>query len=104
MMTEDPEEKEPEIPTTDPATTQVPRTKTEIEGDAMMTEEEEIKDEGTEEADQDPKAEIVSAKKDQQGTTRTTRASTSQARIQACLLYTSPSPRDLSTSRMPSSA
>ena len=25
-------------------------------------------------------------------------------RIQACLLYTSPSPRDLSTSRMPSSA
>ena len=49
----------------------------------MMTEEEETKDEGTEEADQDPKAEIVSAKKDQQGTTRTTRASTSQARIQA---------------------
>ena len=27
-----------------------------------------------------------------------------QARIGACLLYTSPSPRDLSTSRMPSSA
>ena len=26
------------------------------------------------------------------------------ARILACLLYTSPSPRDLSTSRMPSSA
>ena len=25
-------------------------------------------------------------------------------RIEACLLYTSPSPRDLSTSRMPSSA
>ena len=49
----------------------------------MMTEEEETKDEGTEEADQDPKAETVSAKKDQQGTTRTTRASTSQARIQA---------------------
>ena len=48
-----------------------------------MTEEEETKDEGTEEADQDPKAETVSAKKDQPGTTRTTRASTSQARIQA---------------------
>ena len=27
-----------------------------------------------------------------------------QQRINACLLYTSPSPRDLSTSRMPSSA
>ena len=27
-----------------------------------------------------------------------------QARYDACLLYTSPSPRDLSTSRMPSSA
>ena len=27
-----------------------------------------------------------------------------QAEIQGCLLYTSPSPRDLSTSRMPSSA
>ena len=26
------------------------------------------------------------------------------ARLKACLLYTSPSPRDLSTSRMPSSA
>ena len=26
------------------------------------------------------------------------------SRLQACLLYTSPSPRDLSTSRMPSSA
>ena len=26
------------------------------------------------------------------------------ARVKACLLYTSPSPRDLSTSRMPSSA
>ena len=28
----------------------------------------------------------------------------SSAQVQACLLYTSPSPRDLSTSRMPSSA
>ena len=27
-----------------------------------------------------------------------------QALIEGCLLYTSPSPRDLSTSRMPSSA
>jgi len=27
-----------------------------------------------------------------------------KARMQVCLLYTSPSPRDLSTSRMPSSA
>ena len=27
-----------------------------------------------------------------------------QAQVEACLLYTSPSPRDLSTSRMPSSA
>ena len=27
-----------------------------------------------------------------------------QAWLEACLLYTSPSPRDLSTSRMPSSA
>ena len=27
-----------------------------------------------------------------------------QQQLQACLLYTSPSPRDLSTSRMPSSA
>ena len=27
-----------------------------------------------------------------------------QARVRGCLLYTSPSPRDLSTSRMPSSA
>ena len=26
------------------------------------------------------------------------------AQVQSCLLYTSPSPRDLSTSRMPSSA
>ena len=26
------------------------------------------------------------------------------ARVEGCLLYTSPSPRDLSTSRMPSSA
>ena len=57
--------------------------KKETEGDAMMTEEDEIKGEGIEEADQDPKAEIVSAKKDRQGTTRTTRASTSQARIPA---------------------
>ena len=29
---------------------------------------------------------------------------TDETRINACLLYTSPSPRDLSTSRMPSSA
>ena len=27
-----------------------------------------------------------------------------EAKVEACLLYTSPSPRDLSTSRMPSSA
>ena len=31
-------------------------------------------------------------------------AATSEGTVQACLLYTSPSPRDLSTSRMPSSA
>ena len=31
-------------------------------------------------------------------------APTDLQRLQACLLYTSPSPRDLSTSRMPSSA
>ena len=31
-------------------------------------------------------------------------ATAADARIAACLLYTSPSPRDLSTSRMPSSA
>ena len=31
-------------------------------------------------------------------------AVTARARIDCCLLYTSPSPRDLSTSRMPSSA
>ena len=30
--------------------------------------------------------------------------SVARAEVQACLLYTSPSPRDLSTSRMPSSA
>ena len=29
---------------------------------------------------------------------------TAQLRLETCLLYTSPSPRDLSTSRMPSSA
>ena len=83
MMTEDQEEKEPETPTTDPATTQVPKMKKETEGDAMMTEEDEIKGEGIEEADQDPTAETVSAKKGRQGTTKTTRASTNPARIQA---------------------
>ena len=31
-------------------------------------------------------------------------ALTTEAGLNACLLYTSPSPRDLSTSRMPSSA
>ena len=29
---------------------------------------------------------------------------TNQEQVEGCLLYTSPSPRDLSTSRMPSSA
>ena len=33
-----------------------------------------------------------------------TRQAACHALLQACLLYTSPSPRDLSTSRMPSSA
>ena len=32
------------------------------------------------------------------------RMSLSRERVRHCLLYTSPSPRDLSTSRMPSSA
>ena len=34
----------------------------------------------------------------------THKVQTTRARIRGCLLYTSPSPRDLSTSRMPSSA
>ena len=38
------------------------------------------------------------------GTADTPVADECQATLQACLLYTSPSPRDLSTSRMPSSA
>ena len=88
-MTEDQEEKEPETPTTDPATTQAQKTKIETEGDAMMTEEEENKDEGTEEeADHDPTAETVSDKKDRQGMTQKTRASTDLTRIQASNLRT----------------
>ena len=35
---------------------------------------------------------------------RSTRAGDLERRFNICLLYTSPSPRDLSTSRMPSSA
>ena len=34
----------------------------------------------------------------------TDKASTNMRKLSGCLLYTSPSPRDLSTSRMPSSA
>ena len=45
--------------------------------------------------DADPRPETVAAKKGM---------SAKEADIGACLLYTSPSPRDLSTSRMPSSA
>ena len=84
MVTEDKEEKKPETPTTDPATNPALKTKIETEGDAMMTEKEETKDEGTEgEADQDQIAETASAKKDPQGMTQTTHASTSQARTRA---------------------
>ena len=89
-MTEDQEEKEPETPTTDPATTPAQKTKTETEGDAMMTEEEENKDEGTEEeAGHDPTAETASDKKDRRGMTQKTRASINQARIQASNLRNS---------------
>ena len=82
-MTEDQEEKEPETPTTDPATTQAQKTKIETEGDAMKTEEEESKDDGTEEADPAPTAEIDSRKKGPQGTMQKTRAFINLARIQA---------------------
>ena len=37
-------------------------------------------------------------------TLNSSKASTNRNRYNTCLLYTSPSPRDLSTSRMPSSA
>ena len=73
-MTEDREEKEPETPTMTPATTQARKTKTETEGDAMKTEEEESKDDGTEEADPAPTAEIDSKKIDPQSMMQKTRA------------------------------
>ena len=39
-----------------------------------------------------------------QGSTELCAEAARRALVDACLLYTSPSPRDLSTSRMPSSA
>ena len=84
MTTEDQEEKEPETPTTDPATTQAQKTKAETEGDAMKTEEEESNEDGTEEeADLDQTAETASEKKDLQGTMQRIHASINQARTPA---------------------
>ena len=49
-------------------------------------------------------AEVVGWLRDQQVSTVVMACNTTNALARDCLLYTSPSPRDLSTSRMPSSA
>ena len=59
------------------------------------------------EAENPPQTEEVSNKKGVKGrksTKATTKTIVPAENIEDCLLYTSPSPRDLSTSRMPSSA
>ena len=48
--------------------------------------------------------EVASKTNDEAGDGTTTATILAQAIVRDCLLYTSPSPRDLSTSRMPSSA
>ena len=78
--------------------------KKESDGEKEESDGEKKESDGEKEESDGEKEESDGEKEESDGENEASDGENEKAKVKACLLYTSPSPRDLSTSRMPSSA